>query len=41
VIFKVRETSFAGVNSQFKISELGAASRVGLAFANLRQEGSY
>jgi hypothetical protein len=41
VISKLRETSFAGEKSPFKIGELGAASRAGLAFANLRQEKHY
>ena len=41
MIFQLREASLAGEKSPFKIGEFGAASRIGLAFLDLRQEGHH
>jgi hypothetical protein len=41
MIFQLRETSFAGEKTVFKIAELGPASRGGLAILDLRVERHY
>jgi hypothetical protein len=41
MIFQLREASFAGEESVFKICELGAASLVGFAILDLRQKGHH
>jgi hypothetical protein len=38
MIFQLREALFASEKSAFKVRELGAASRVGLAIPDLRDE---